>query len=64
MPKTTTPRKKKEPEVIVRFANKPCPTLLRLFKQGVISENLRAHIPPNQQRALLDRFVEAGYMAP
>lgn len=51
-------------DVEITFKNKPSPESWRKFKESIISANLQEHVPAHLQKPLLDKFVDAGLMAP
>jgi len=65
-PKPNKPKKKngRSYDVEIVFKNTPSLEDWRAFRESVISANMQEHIPEHLQQPLLDKFVEAGLMAP
>lgn len=57
-------KKKEEPDFQIVFKNDLPKELWRQFQEGVISANLKEQVPAHLQEELVDKFVEAGLMAP
>jgi len=51
-------------DIKIVFNNRLSPESWRQFRESVISANVREHVPVHLQKPFLDKFVEAGLMAP